>query len=107
MATFKMDKTICGNVNKVTTHSDGETTRVIIETTCAKIKNWGTEFDVPMENLMNFHDTIFAEKSKTGTLTPTCFVPVLIANAIWLENGMIAKNLVKKITPLQVDFVDE
>jgi hypothetical protein len=106
MTTLKME-TICGHTNTIITHSDGMITHVVIESTCPKINNWGTVFDVPMEHLMDMKDTIFVEKSKKGELTPTCFVPVLIANAVWMENGMIAKSLVKKMSPIKIENPDD
>ncbi|MCL2142373.1 MAG: hypothetical protein FWH46_05845 [Methanimicrococcus sp.] len=106
MTTLKM-ATICDHINKITAHSDGEITHVVIESTCPKINKWGTEFDIPLANLMDMHETIFAEKTKNGALTPTCFVPTLIANVVWLENGMISKSLVKKMSPIKIDFDEE
>jgi len=103
MATLTMD-TICGHVNKVTAKSNGNTTHVSIETTCPKIKNWGTEFDLPMEQIMDNRNDTLEGKLKTFPLTPTCFVPALVMNVVWMENGMISKSLVKKKNPVRIEY---
>ncbi|MCL2863087.1 MAG: hypothetical protein FWE54_03220 [Methanimicrococcus sp.] len=105
MATLTMD-TICGHVNKVTAKSDGKMTHVSIETTCPKIQKWGTEFDLPMEQIMDCRNVTLEEKLKTFPLTPTCFVPALVMNVVWMENGMISKSLVKKKSPVQIEYND-
>ena len=105
MVTLTMD-TICGHVNKVTAKSNGMTTHVSIETTCPKIKNWGTEFDLPMAQIMDNRNETLESKLKTFPLTPTCFVPALVMNVVWMENGMIAKSLVKKKSPVQIEYSD-
>ena len=98
--------TICGHINKVTAKSDGMITHVSIETTCHKIKNWGTEFDIPMDQIMDNRNVTLEGKLKTFALTPTCFVPALVMNVVWMENGMIAKSLVKKKSPIQIEYSD-
>jgi hypothetical protein len=105
MATLIMD-TICGHVNKITAVGGGKTTHVSIETTCPKIKNWGTEFDFPMDQLMSLHNEVLDSKSEASPLTPTCFVPTLVMNVVWMENGMIAKSLVKGKSPIQIEYQD-
>ncbi|NLI62899.1 MAG: hypothetical protein GX362_05835 [Methanosarcinaceae archaeon] len=89
---------ICGHVSTVTAEvgDDGMTTIVNIDTTCEKIKKWGTTFTFPMENMMTPCNTTFQENEKNGKLTPTCFIPTVILNAVWIENGMMSKNLAQK-----------
>ena len=103
MVTLTMD-TICGHVNKVTAKSEGKTTHVSIESTCPKIKNWGTEFDIPMDQIMDNRNETLESKLNTFPLTPTCFVPTLVMNVVWMENGMIAKSLVKNKSPIQIEY---
>jgi len=105
MTTLIMD-TICGHVNKITAKADGMTTHVTIETTCPKIKSWGTAFDIPMEEIMTLRNKTLEEKREKTELTPTCFVPALVMNAVWMENGMIAKSLVKKKSPIKIEYAE-
>ena len=105
MATLTMD-TICGHVNKVTAKSEGMVTHVSIETTCPKIKSWGTEFDLPMDQIMTDRNETLEAKLKVMPLTATCFVPVMVMNVVWMENGMIAKSLVKKQNPMKIEYED-
>jgi len=106
MTTLTMD-TICGHVNKVTAKVDGMTTRVTIETTCPKIKKWGTEFDIPIEEIMDLRGKTLEGKRREMELTPTCFVPALVMNAVWMENSMISKNLVKGKNPIRIEYTEE
>ena len=105
MATLIMD-TICGHVNKITAVSSGKNTHISIETTCPKIQKWGTEFDLPIGQIMDSRNETMVGKSETFPLTPTCFVPTLVMNVVWMENGMIAKSLVKSKSPIQIEYED-
>ena len=106
MTTLIMD-TICGHVNRVTAKKEGMLTHVTIETTCPKIKMWGTDFDIPMEEIMDIRNKTFEEKREKVDMTPTCFVPALVMNAVWMENSMISKNLVKKKNPIRIEYMEE
>ncbi|WNY26741.1 DUF6951 family protein [Methanolapillus ohkumae] len=106
MATLKM-ATICGHTNTVKAVSDGMETHVTITTSCHKIQSWGTDFVFPMEDMMNIQNKTFEEKGKACPLTPTCFVPTLVMNTVWLENGMISKNLVKKMGGMNIEYLEQ
>ncbi|WNY25232.1 DUF6951 family protein [Methanolapillus millepedarum] len=105
MATLKM-ATICGHTNTVTAEAKGMETHVVIETTCPKIKKWGTDFSIPMEDIMDIQNKTLDEKRKACTLTPTCFVPTLVMNTVWMENGMISKSLVKKMGHMDIEYIE-
>ena len=97
---------ICGHTSVIKAGNEAEGTRILIETTCPKIQKWGTDFIVPMEDMMDASATL-AKNDEKGKTTPTCFIPTLIRNAIWLENGMISKNLAKKSGIATIEYSDE
>lgn len=103
MATLEMD-TVCGHVNKVTASNEGASTRVIIETTCPHVQKWGTEFLIPAEDIADINNKTFSENGKKIQLMPTCFVPTLVMNVVWMENGLLSKNLVKSKSPVQIQY---
>jgi hypothetical protein len=96
--------TICGHTTKITAAKEEQITHVHIDTTCKKLKKWGTDFDLEMKDLMGGSETIIAQKMNEMPLTPTCFVPATIMNACWLENGMISKTLAKKMGKMEIIF---
>ncbi len=97
-------KTICGHTTKVTATKEEKKTHVQIDTTCEKLKKWGTDFDVETKDLMGGSKTVLAQKSEKAPLTPTCFVPTTVMNACWLENGMISKNLAREMGKMEIIF---
>jgi hypothetical protein len=96
--------TICGHTTKVIATKEGDNTHVHIDTTCEKLKKWGTDFDVGKKDLMGVPETVFAQKTKKAPLTPTCFVPTTVLNACWLENDMISKNLARGMGKMEIIF---
>jgi hypothetical protein len=96
--------TICGHTTKVIATKEGKSTRIHIDTTCEKLKKWGTDFDMEMKDLMGGSETVLAQKTDKVPLTPTCFVPTTVMNACWLENGMISKNLAREMGKMEIIF---
>lgn len=95
--------TICGHNTKVTAAKSGNLTHVHIDTDCEKLKKWGTDFDLELKDLMGAQN-ILAQKTEKAPLTPTCFVPATVMNACWLENGLISKNLARKMGKMEILF---
>jgi hypothetical protein len=96
--------TICGHTTKVIATKTGKSTHVHIDTNCEKLKKWGTDFDVETKDLMGGPESVLARKTEEAPLTPTCFVPTTVLNACWLENGMISKNLARKMGKMEIIF---
>jgi len=96
--------TICGHTTKVIATKEGKNTRIHIDTTCEKLKKWGTDFDMEMKDLMGGSETVLAQKTDKAPLTLTCFVPTTVMNACWLENGMISKNLARGMGKMEIIF---
>jgi hypothetical protein len=96
--------TICGHSTKVTATKDGKSTHVHVDTTCEKLKKWGTDFDMEVKDLMGGPENILAQKTNRAPLTPTCFVPTTVMNACWLENGMISKRLASNLGKIEISF---
>jgi hypothetical protein len=96
--------TICGHATKITATKEGKKTHVHIDTTCDKLKKWGTDFDLETKDLMGGPENILAQKMNETPLTPTCLVPAAIMNACWLENDMISKNLARKMGKMEIIF---
>lgn len=99
-------RNICGHTSTITAESEGMNTHVTIDTTCAKIKKWGTNFTFPVDNMTNPNNLTFEENSKNGQLTPTCFIPTVVMNAVWIENGMMSKSLAQKEGVANVECID-
>ena len=96
--------TICGHITKVVATKEGKNIHVHIDTNCEKLKKWGTDFDMETEDLMGGPKTLLARKTEKAPLTPTCFVPATVMNACWLENGMISKNLARKMGKMEIIY---
>lgn len=96
--------TICGHSTKVTATKNEKIINVHIDTTCEKLKKWGTDFKMEEKDLMGGPENILAQKTKKAPLTPTCFVPATVMNACWLENGMISKRLASNLGKIEIIF---
>ena len=68
-------KTICGHTTKVTATKEGKKTHVQIDTTCEKLKKWGTDFDVETKDLMGGSKTVLAQKTEKAPLNTHLFRP--------------------------------
>jgi len=96
--------TICGHKTKIIATKEGKITHIHIKSSCEKIRKWGLRFDMGMEDLMGGPEGILAKKSQENPLTPTCYIPTTVMNALWLENEMISKNLAKKMGKMEIVF---
>ncbi|MBQ3621003.1 MAG: hypothetical protein II940_04960 [Methanosarcinaceae archaeon] len=97
-------RNICGHTSVIDAECTDEGTHITIRTTCPKVSKWGSDFTVSAENMMDIN-AAFAENNKTAQLTPTCFIPTLIMNAVWLENGMISKSLAEKSGLADIEYI--
>lgn len=96
--------TICGHKTTIIATREGKTTHIHVKSTCKKVRKWGVHFDMGMGDLMGGPDCILAKKSLENPLTPTCFIPATVMNALWLENEMISKNLARKMGKMEIIF---
>jgi hypothetical protein len=90
--------------NKDNCHKRREKTHIHIKTTCEKLRKWGTQFDMEMKDLMGGPESLLGHKMAEAPLTPTFLVPAEVMNACWLENGMISKNLARKMGKMEITF---
>lgn len=97
---------ICGNRTTVLAQHEGKNTRIFVHTSCAKIKEWGNDFNLPKVNLMD-KDVSFDllnRKREMYSICSNCYVPAVAMNAFLIENEKISKELAKKFKTIDIRF---
>ncbi|WP_094226986.1 DUF6951 family protein [Methanolobus psychrotolerans] len=97
---------ICRNKTTILAQHEGKNTRINVDTTCAKIKKWGNEFNLPKMDLMD-RDVAFDllnKKMEMYSICSNCYVPPTVMSAYWIENGKISKDIVKKYKSVNITF---
>lgn len=97
---------ICGNKTTVSAQHEGKSTRIFVHTSCAKIKEWGNDFNIPKIDLMD-KDVSFDllnRKREMYSICSNCYVPAVAMNAFWIENEKIPKELAKKFKTTNIRF---
>jgi hypothetical protein len=97
---------ICRNRTTVLAQHEGKNTRINVETTCAKIKKWGNEFNLPKMDLID-RDVSFDllnKKRAEYSICSNCYVPPTVMSAYWIENEKIPKEVAKKYESVDITF---
>jgi hypothetical protein len=97
---------ICRNRTTVLAQHEGKNTRINVETTCAKIKKWGNEFNLPKMDLID-RDVSFDllnRKRAEYSICSNCYVPSTVMSAYWIENEKIPKDVAKKYESVDITF---
>ncbi len=105
MSTKLVYKNICGHKTTIETRICSNGTDVTITSTCKTVNdNDKNNFIVKTEDITKpiFEINEIFEIIKNNT--PTCFLPTMIMNAIWIENGLLSKSLAKKEKLLEVSI---
>ncbi|MGQ9787870.1 MAG: DUF6951 family protein [Candidatus Hadarchaeaceae archaeon] len=96
---------LCGFKTVVTVASDGQSTKVNLNSDCPKIKNYGGSLSVVRkEDLYRAETSQIFLRAREARLTPTCVVPVAVMNACWIENQLISKNLALSSKEIKIIF---
>ena len=82
---------------------------ILIESDCNQIKRLGQNFkEITMKDAcLSFDENPVFMLSKKYGVTTTCLVPCAIINAVWVEAGLISKNLLEdeRMKELKFKFV--
>ncbi|MGC8817313.1 MAG: DUF6951 family protein [Candidatus Hadarchaeum sp.] len=98
---------LCGFRTLITAVSDGQITRLKLDSGCFKVKSYGELLvAVRKEDLYRAETSPIFARAHEARLTPTCIVPVAVMNACWIENQLISKNLALDNKELKIIFVE-
>ncbi|MEM4201718.1 MAG: hypothetical protein QW786_00720 [Candidatus Hadarchaeum sp.] len=100
-----VDSRLCGFKTVVTVVNDGRSTKVNLESGCAKIRDYAKSLsEVRKEDLYRAETSLVFSRAREAHLTPTCIVPVAVMNACWIEHQLISKNLALSNKELKIIF---
>lgn len=100
-----VDSKLCGFKTVVTAVSDGQSTKVKLDSGCPKIKKYGENLsELSKDDLYRAETSQIFLRARESRLTPTCVVPVAVMNACWVENQLISKSLALSNKELKIIF---
>lgn len=107
MSTIITYKNICGHTTTIKATEENNKTKINVQSTCKTIMNFlKGDIYLSFEDINNSICKIEKLVEICENNTPTCFLPTMIVNASWFENGLLSKNLAKKNGLITIEKIE-
>lgn len=103
MSTKLTYKNVCGHTTTILAVKESSNIIISVISTCLTIQSLG------LNKLIISEEEIYLPLTKipslikiSDILTPSCFLPIMIINVLRMENGLLSKNLAKKLNLISI-----
>ena len=102
----RVDMSICSHKTLIeATAQDDGTVKVRIRSTCRDVRDFAKRLGpVGPDDYVDTRNSKIVQAASDARLTATCLIPTAVFNVIWVEVGMISKNLALKEKCISINF---
>ena len=102
----RVDMSICSHRTLIDADAlDDGTVKVRIRSNCKDVRDFAKRLSsLGPEDYVEIRNSKIIQSAIDARLTPTCLVPAAVFNVVWMEVGMISKNLALKEKAVCIHF---